>query len=225
MTLRALIFDVDGTLAETEELHRRAFNDAFRAAGLNWHWDRRLYKKLLKTTGGKERMAAFQRDHEVHERPISKEQIAALHLDKTARYTVLLEKGALDLRPGVAQLIEDARDAGLAIAVATTTSLPNVEALCRCCWRRPATGVFDVIAGGDEVAAKKPAPDVFQLALRRLGLAPEDCLAFEDSRNGMLSAAGAGLRVHIVPSMYTEDEDFTGAAEIWPQAPKLGAVS
>ncbi|TCO70325.1 HAD-IA family hydrolase [Rhodovulum euryhalinum] len=216
MTLKALIFDVDGTLAETEEAHRRAFNDTFAAHGLDWAWGREEYRQLLKTTGGKERMGAFQAGLPPGARHLTGDEIAALHRDKTARYGDILAAGDLELRPGVADLVAAARAAGLRLAVATTTNLPNVEALARCCWGKPATGVFDVIAAGDEVAAKKPAPDVFALALRRLGLPADACLAFEDSRNGLMSAMGAGLSVIVTPSAYTDHEDFTGAAHVLP---------
>ncbi|HDR28717.1 HAD family hydrolase [Rhodovulum sp.] len=216
MNLRALIFDVDGTLAETEEAHRRAFNDSFAALGLDWSWDREAYRRLLRTTGGKERMRAFQADLPDGAPRLTDDQIAQLHREKTARYGQFLAAGDLDLRPGVADLIATARDSGLLLAVATTTNLPNVEALARCCWGREATEIFDVIAAGDDVAAKKPAPDVFELALARLGIGPDACLAFEDSRNGLLSAMGAGLPVIVTPSAYTDHEDFTGAAHVLP---------
>jgi HAD superfamily hydrolase (TIGR01509 family) len=211
MTLRALIFDVDGTLAETEEAHRTAFNESFDDWGLGWHWTRKDYKRLLKTTGGKERMRVWQQELPEGAPRLSDAQIAQLHKEKTARYGAILARGELSLRPGVAELIAAGRDAGLKLAVATTTNLPNVEALSQCCWGRPATEVFDEIAAGDMVAAKKPAPDVFLLALDKLGLPADDCLAFEDSLNGLQSARGAGLRVVMTASAYTEDEDHAAA--------------
>lgn len=207
---RALVFDVDGTLAETEELHRRAFNETFAEAGLGWHWDRALYKELLKTTGGKERMRAYIRDHAPDLAPAD-EDIPALHAAKTACYARLVEEGALALRPGIAELIADARLQGLKVAVATTTNLPNVEALTRATWGLPADEVFDAVAAGDMVNAKKPAPDVYVLAAEILGLPPADCLAFEDSRNGLLSAKAAGMVCIVSPVVYTEDQDFSEA--------------
>lgn len=211
MTLRALIFDVDGTLAETEEAHRAAFNASFDDWGLGWHWDRAEYARLLKTTGGKERMRAFQATLPPGDRRLSDDDLARLHREKTARYVDILAQGGLPLRPGVADLVARARAAGLKLAVATTTNLPNVEALCQSCWGQQAEAVFDHVAAGDMVAAKKPAPDVFELALAQLDLPPEACLAFEDSLNGLRSARAAGLRVVMTPSAYTEDEDHTGA--------------
>lgn len=208
MTVQALIFDVDGTLAETEEAHRQAFNEVFAEAGMDWHWSRKDYTWLLKTTGGKERMRAY-RDH-IGSGP-SDDEIAALHVVKTKRYGDILRRGDLSLRAGVADVIADARARGLRVAVATTTNRPNVDRLAEACFGRAADEVFDVIAAGDEVGAKKPAPDVFNLALERLGMLPEACLAFEDSRNGVMSAKGAGLRVVVTPSAYTADEDFPEA--------------
>jgi HAD superfamily hydrolase (TIGR01509 family) len=216
MSLDALIFDVDGTLAETEEAHRAAFNRTFEAHGLGWHWSMDDYRWLLKTTGGKERMRAWQDRLPAEARRLSDDEIAALHKEKTATYGRILAAGDLELRPGVAELIEAAQAEGLRIAVATTTNLPNVAALTRCCWNTEPEAGFDVIAAGDEVTAKKPAPDVFELALERLRLAPARCVAFEDSLNGLRSAKGAGLPVVVTPSIYTDDQDFAGADLVRP---------
>ncbi|MDQ2089614.1 HAD-IA family hydrolase [Marimonas arenosa] len=216
MSLEALIFDVDGTLAETEEAHRTAFNATFEAWGLCWHWTQADYRELLKTTGGKERIRAFQKTLPGGARRLSDEEVALFHAEKTAAYTDILARGELELRRGVADLIAAAKRAGLRVAVATTTNLPNVEALTQCCWGQPAKEVFEVIAAGDEVEAKKPAPDVFELALTRLGIPPDRGLAFEDSRNGVLSAKGAGLEVVVTPSAYTDADDFSAADYVVP---------
>ncbi|WP_372887815.1 HAD-IA family hydrolase [Shimia sp.] len=212
MTLKALIFDVDGTLAETEEAHRAAFNRSFAAWGLDWSWSQETYRDLLKTTGGKERIKAFQAGLPDTAGRLGDAEIAALHKAKTARYADILKQGGMSLRPGVAEMVGAGRRAGLKLAIATTTNRPNVETLCRSCWGKPAYEIFDHIAAGDMVQAKKPAPDVYLLALTQLGLPQEKCLAIEDSRNGVLSARGAGLRVLVTPSAYSADEDFTGAA-------------
>lgn len=214
MTLRALIFDVDGTLAETEEAHRAAFNAAFHQAGLDWHWDRATYGRLLTTTGGKERLARYRAEAGLDF--VDPETLARLHKLKTAAYTRMLAQGALALRPGVQALIDQARGRGWGLALATTTSPANVEALCLAVWQKRPLQMFDAVAAGDEVAVKKPAPDVYRLALERLGLRPDQALAFEDSRNGVLSARAAGLEVIVTPSTYTMAEDFSGAARILP---------
>lgn len=213
MSPAALIFDVDGTLAETEELHRAAFNAAFADAGLGWHWTRDIYRRLLKVTGGKERIAAWCVEIRT---PLPPGQIAALHADKTKRYSGMMATGRIALRPGVARLMAEARTRGVALAVATTTTRANVEALTRAVSSATAAEIFEVVAAGDEVAAKKPAPDVYRLALERLGIAADAALAFEDSRNGLLSARGAGLRTIVTPSVYTSGEDFSGAFVLLP---------
>ncbi len=220
--LRALIFDVDGTLAETEELHRRAFNDAFAAAGLDWHWSVADYTLLLRTTGGKERIARFV--SEMGDEP-AQVDIAALHRDKTRRYGELVDQGALVLRPSVRTLLSQARSVNLHVAVVTTTSHPNVEALCRACFAKSADEVFDVIVAGDDVPAKKPAPDAYALALSRLGVSPAQAVAFEDSANGLRAAMAAGLRCIVSPAIYTRDEDFTGALAVIPDLGQIGGLA
>ncbi|MDV4145404.1 HAD-IA family hydrolase [Shimia sp. FJ5] len=216
MTLKALIFDVDGTLAETEEAHRAAFNRVFSEEGLGWHWSVEDYRALLKTTGGKERMRAFCGMPEAGDVTLSDAEIARIHRVKTGYYVDILAQGDLPLRDGVREVISAARAKGLRVAVATTTSRENVEALCQCCWGASGAAVFDVIAAGDEVQAKKPAGDVYELALARLGLRGEDCVALEDSGNGVLSACAVGIPVVVTPSVYTEADDFSGAEAVVP---------
>jgi HAD superfamily hydrolase (TIGR01509 family) len=206
--MKALIFDVDGTLAETEGAHLDAFNEAFAGAGLPWRWSEAEYTRLLTTTGGKERIARYVREAggDPADFPIQ-----ALHRDKTVRYTGRIARGGIALRPGVAELIAEARALGLGLAVATTTSPENVEALVRATLGAGMTEIFSVVAAGDMVGAKKPAPDVYLLALERLGVAAADCVAFEDSRNGLLAAKAAGIFTVVTPGRFTAQEDFTGA--------------
>lgn len=209
--LRSIIFDVDGTLAETEEAHRAAFNAAFADFGLDWTWSVEEYRRLLRTTGGKERVIAFQRGLPQDTRRLDLATITALHENKTRRYGELLRKGGVALRPGVERVIKEARGSGLSIAIATTTSPQNVERLCQCCFGAGARDVFDVVAAGDDVHFKKPAPDIYLLALARLGHPPDECLAIEDSENGVEAAKGAGLSVVVAPSYYTDQDDVRRA--------------
>lgn len=213
MKLRALIFDVDGTLAETEELHRISFNATFAEVGLDWEWDRALYRELLAVTGGKERIKYYidEFDGSVD---IPPHGIRQIHERKTEIYTARMAEGALGPRPGILRLIHEAREAGVKCAIATTTSRPNIDALLQSAFAPDAVSWFDAIAAGDEVARKKPAPDVYTLALERLGLAPEECLAIEDSRNGLESARAAGLDCIITVSPYTDGQDFSAALQI-----------
>lgn len=212
----ALIFDVDGTLADTErDGHRPAFNAAFADAGLDWHWSVETYGELLAVTGGKERIRHFidTRHPTLPRIEDLGSFIADLHRRKTAHYLEMLRGGAIPLRPGVMRLLREARAAGVRLAIATTTTPENVETLLECSGEQGLTGWFEVIAAGDVVPAKKPAPDIFLLALERLGLPPRACVALEDSDNGVRSALGAGLHALVVTvSSYTGGQDFTGAA-------------
>jgi len=212
MALRALIFDVDGTLADTEDLHRQAFNAAFVRHGLPWRWGRSAYAGLLKVTGGKERLAHFiaLTEEPEAEKARLKGLIGAIHASKTQAYLALVERG-VPLRSGIAQLIEDARKSGLRLAIATTTTPENVSAILAATLGAPAVNWFDVIAAGDQVAHKKPAPDVYRLVLDRLQLSAGECLAFEDSRNGLLAAKAAGLCTVVAPSYWTAKDNLSRA--------------
>ena len=214
MMIKALIFDVDGTLAETEGVHLQAFNAAFKDFGLDWHWSHSLYLELLKTTGGKERIAEYIDQHLKLDIVEWRGDIPALHAAKTEHYVRIIGEGGLSLRPGVANLIQQAKQAGLVTAIATTTSRANIDSLVQTIWQKPAEDIFPVIACGDEVAHKKPAPDVFELALECLELEPGACLAFEDSAHGLKSALAAGLKTFVTPSAYSISRDFTGAAQV-----------
>ena len=210
----ALIFDVDGTLSETEELHRQAFNETFAEFGLQWHWDRALYRKLLDVAGGKERLRHYIDSCDPPDAAAASGRVAALHEAKTARYTALVDAGAARLRVGVGRLIGEARGQGIALAIATTTSLANVEALLRATLGQDGLDAFATIGAGDMVAAKKPAPDVYRLVLERLALPVGRCVAFEDSANGLAAALGAGLPTVVTPSVYTDDQRFPGALAV-----------
>ena len=216
-TLAAVIFDVDGTLADTErDGHRPAFNAAFREAGLSWDWDVALYGELLAITGGKERIRHYMEKYcpaELDRSGLS-DWIAALHKAKTRHFVALLERGAIPLRPGVARLIRELRDAKIKIAIATTTTPENVTALLKSTLGEDSPDWFAVIGAGDIVPAKKPAPDIYLWVLEQLGLSAQQCVAMEDSENGLKAALGAGLTAVITVGDYTRLHDFTGAAVV-----------
>ena len=209
MMLKALIFDVDGTIAETEEAHRRAFNRAFAEAGHGWVWSSDLYRRLLETTGGRERIVAFLLS--IGEAlPVA--EIAGLHRSKNAIYAQLVADGEVALRPGVARLMDEATGAGVVLAIATTTSFGNLCALLDRHFGKAALARFGAVVTGEDVAAKKPDPQAYTRALALLRLGPDECLAIEDSPNGMIAAQRAGLAVLVTPSHYTDHEAFDGAA-------------
>lgn len=217
-TLKALIFDVDGTLADTEEAHRCAFNEAFPELGLAWQWSKPTYAQLLLTTGGKERIAAYIQSLPLPpaERQALAGRIEAIHRRKTLRYTDRVLSGAIPLRDGVERLIEEAEQAGLSLAIATTTTLANVEALLRVSLGAGAIDRFAVVGAGDHVARKKPAPDIYEYVLRQLDAAPAACAAIEDSANGLRAAKAAGLFTIVTPSYWTTAEDFSAADLVLP---------
>jgi HAD superfamily hydrolase (TIGR01509 family) len=215
--LKALLFDVDGTLADTErDGHRPAFNAAFREFGLDWDWGMDLYGQLLAVTGGKERMKYYvEQFRPDYAKPADFDDLVAeLHRAKTRHYTRMLAEGGIPLRPGVKRLLAEARDAGMILGVATTTTPENVTELLRHSLSEDGPDWFDVIAAGDIVPAKKPAPDIYVWAMEQLGLRPEECLAFEDSENGIRASLGAGLRTVVTVNDYTRGHDFTGALAV-----------
>jgi HAD superfamily hydrolase (TIGR01509 family) len=213
--LQALIFDVDGTLADTErDGHRVAFNQAFAAAGLGWNWSVDLYGELLTIAGGKERIKAYVDQYRPDFEPPEELHtwIAGLHKAKTAYYRQLVVEGKIPLRVGVQRLIEAARSQGMRLAIATTSSPENVTALLETNVSPESPAWFEVIAAGDIVPHKKPAPDIYEYVLEKMDLQPESCLAIEDSFQGLEAATRAGIRTVITFNDYTQNDNFSGAA-------------
>lgn len=211
--LKALIFDVDGTLAETErDGHRIAFNRAFEDAGIGWHWSAQHYGELLAVTGGKERIAYHWHavDPQTASTPAAAQRVRALHAAKTAHYLELVRSGAVVLRPGVRRLLIEARARGLRLAIATTTTEANVRELLVATLGPQAPDWFDVIGAGDAVPNKKPAPDIYDWVLQRLRLSAHECLAIEDSAPGVAAARAAGLPVLLARSTYATGDCIPG---------------
>ncbi len=218
--LSALIFDVDGTLADTESVHLEAFNHAFRQEGLDWHWDVPLYTRLLDISGGKERMLHHWRTVDPTMTEVDagalNDTIGRLHEIKTAYYENAVNNGAVHLRPGVLALMNDARRAGLQLAIATTTSPVNIAALLRSAIGLDWRSHFLAVGDASNAPVKKPNPQVYMKVLADLGLRAADCVAFEDSSNGLRAARAAGLHTVITPNSFTAHHDFTGALRVVP---------
>ena len=213
-----LIFDCDGVLADTElHGHLAAFNQMWRKLGVRWQWSAEQYAEKLKIGGGKERMASLFGDPEfrrVFDVPTGEEDrknlLASWHKEKTAIYQQIIASGAIPPRSGIKRIAEAALDAGWRLAVASTSAKPSVDAVLTHVVGESTAKRFIVLAG-DVVAAKKPAPDIYLLASKKLEIPPENCVAIEDSRNGLLSGDSAGIPVLVTTSWFTTGEDFSEA--------------
>ncbi|MEO5376003.1 MAG: HAD-IA family hydrolase [Alphaproteobacteria bacterium] len=209
--LEAIIFDVDGTLAETEETHRRAFNAAFAAHGLSWHWDADTYRGLLHVGGGRERI----RHHAHAVSPETPETvIQAVHEHKSRLYAAWVEAGALTPRPGVVRLLTEAQAAGIPVACATSSQRTAVVALLHSILGPGAENLFAVLGCGNDTARKKPAPDIYRSVLERLGLPADACIAIEDTAVGLTSSLAADVPSVVALSDYSEPVDFAGALAV-----------
>ena len=218
MALKALLFDLDGTLADTEETHRQAFNHAFVRFGLPWEWTKPLYRELLAVSGGHERIARY-----VETLPASEAEkarlralVPAIHASKTELYSELIGDGRCPLRPGIARLLDEASREGLQLAIASTTSATSVDALLTRHLGDAARYRFSAIACAGHVERRKPAPDIYRLALGMLGRSPAECAAFEDSPNGLLAAKRADLFTVVTPSPWTGSASFEEADLLLP---------
>jgi HAD superfamily hydrolase (TIGR01509 family) len=216
MSIKAIIFDVDGTLADTEDGHRQAFNKAFVETGLNWHWDLDLYDKLLAVAGGKERVKYFLSDFLTDfAKPADFDGfVKNLHAAKTRHYTSMVREGLIPLRPGIRQLIYAAHNAGLRLAVATTTAQENVAALLELGLDKDWQKMFGAVGCGDMVANKKPAPDVYLWVMAQLGVTAQECIALEDSEIGLCSSLAAGIKTFITTNHFTRNQNFSGAQAV-----------
>lgn len=218
--LKALIFDVDGTLADTEDAHLNAFNQAFADLELGWHWSQKDYSTLLEISGGKERIKQFW----LQENPKVKgldaqavtDHIARIHELKTAYYESAVNKGEVQLRPGVLALIQEAVNSRVHVAIATTTSPVNIATLMRHAIGPDWRSHFAAVEDASTAPVKKPHPQVYLHLLKKLGLKAQDCMAFEDSRNGLQAASSAGLATIITPTHYTQHHEFDGALKVLP---------
>lgn len=217
--LKTLLWDVDGTLAETErDGHRVAFNTAFASLGLRWHWDIQRYGQLLRVTGGRERLRAAMADEtDAPALAIEREALVnELHRRKNEAYARLVHEGAIPLRPGVRELLDEATARGLTQAIVTTTSRANVESLLGRhlgpAWQRR----FATVVCGEDVAAKKPDPEAYRRALAALRCTPVDALAIEDSWAGASAARAADVPVLVTRSVYFSADPIEHAVAIGP---------
>ena len=217
--IKALIFDCDGVLVDTErDGHRVSFNRAFKAKGLNIEWDVPLYGRLLEIAGGKERMKFYFNEHGWPESIDDKDAfIKEMHKLKTDLFMQIIESGELPLRPGVARIIDEAIANNLKLAVCSTSNERAVNLVVEKMLGEKRKEHFNAILAGDVVSKKKPDPEIYNLALQRLGLKPDECVVVEDSTNGFLAAKAAGMHCIVTTNGYTEKEEFPEAELVVPE--------
>jgi len=213
--LKAVLFDVDGTLSETERYgHLVAMNEAFKTVGLDWQWSAELYGDLLKVTGSTERLGHYVKNYQPEYEHINSnvdELIAEIVKHKNANYKRIAEGGEIPLRPGVERVLREIHDSDVRMGIATTTTPQNVDALLLGNIGGDVLDWFEVIAAGNIVPDKKPAPDIYTYALEKMNLKAEECLAIEDSENGVRSALAAGIPVLVTKSEYSNGHDLSGS--------------
>lgn len=210
----AIVFDVDGTLADTEETHRQAFNRAFEEFDLDWEWTPALYGDLLAVSGGRERIAYYGRDlaaRFAHDDEFNR-YVREVHRVKTRVYADMVTAGRVPLRTGIRRVIDDARDAGIKLAIATSSAFSNLKTLLDNNLSSDWINWFSSIQTCDSVEQKKPSPAVYVAVLEELGVAPDRTIAFEDSENGLRSAVAAGLTTVITTHFFTRNDHFPNAA-------------
>jgi HAD superfamily hydrolase (TIGR01509 family) len=212
--LKAIIFDVDGTLANTEETHRQSFNSAFEEFGLGYHWSEQEYADLLSISGGRERITAYLKARKFRGNGSLGLRDFALHLHqrKSEIYRENLIAGHVRLRNGVLRLIAEAKQKSIKLGIATATSMANVKTLLQHNIGKEGLAQFDVVVTSDIIKDKKPSPAVYQFATAELGLTPDTCIAIEDTTNGNRAARAAGLKTVITTHAFTIDNDFSGAS-------------
>lgn len=212
--LKAIIFDMDGTLADTEEIHRQAFNSAFDEFKLDCHWDQNLYKNLLAISGGRERIRRYVLENDlVTDDQISVEDLAIqIHTRKSEIYRQRLVDGHVGLRNGVSRLLHEAINLDMPLAIATSSSLQNVETLIKSALGEDALDHFKTIVTCENIHEQKPSPAIYKLVLEHLQIDPYHCIAIEDTYNGNQSALSAGIATIITTHMFTLDDNFKGAS-------------
>lgn len=224
--MKLLISDLDGTIVETEDYHRLAYNALFKELGLSQNWSKQDYMDRLQTMGGNKFREVFSWLELPEEE--YKETKNKLYHQKTKLYTELitadLKSGQLGLRPGIRRLFDEVQDAGVPIAIATACVGWAAEQVIEAGLGKEFLESLAVLCGGESTERKKPHPDIYLLVAEKTGMAPSDCVVLEDTRHGMLAAKSAGMSCLVTPSEFAQDHDLTSADRVSPDLETPGSV-
>ena len=213
MDLSAVLFDVDGTIAETEDFHRKSFNEAFKEFNLDWFWDEAIYRELINIGGGKERIMYHIKKAwpEMLSYKNLSNYIDSIHKIKNEIYEDYIKDSSIEPRPGIKRLIDELKVNKIKIALVSSTSEINLKNLFKFGLGIDPYSEFDLVAHGDSTKLKKPSSEIYEWALQKLQLPHQACVAIEDSPRGLESSKGATLKTIITPSKLTINEIFKGA--------------
>jgi len=213
MLLSAVLFDVDGTIAETEDFHRKSFNESFREFNLDWFWDEAMYKELINIGGGKERIEHYIKRAwpEMLDYKNLTKYINSIHKVKNEVFEDYILESEIKPRPGVIRLIKELKENNIRIAIVSSNSEKNLHILFKQGLNINPKKTFDLIAHGECTKNKRPSPEIYEWVLEKLRLPPQSCVAIEDSPRGVESAKNANLNILATPSIFTKDEDFSDA--------------
>ncbi len=213
MLLSAVLFDVDGTIAETEDLHRKSFNESFKEFNLDWFWDEAIYKELINVGDGSERIEYYIKRAwpEMMEYKNLTKYINSIHKVKNEIFEDHILESEISPRPGVARLINELKENNIRMAIVSSNSEANLLTLFKKGLNIDPNSTFDLIAHGECTKNKRPSPEIYEWILEKLRLPSQSCIAIEDSLRGLESAKNANIKVLVTPSTFTLDEDFSNA--------------
>ncbi len=213
MLLSAVLFDVDGTISETEDFHRKSFNEAFKEFNLDWFWDEAIYTELINIGDGKERIEYYIKRAwpEMLEYKNLTKYINSIHKVKNEIFKDFVLDSDIKFRPGVLRLINELKEKNVRIAIVSSTTQEDLFTLFKKGLNMDPNSTFDLIAHGGCTENKRPSPEIYEWILEKMRIAPQSCVAIEDSLRGLRSAVNANINVLVTPSIYTKKEDFKEA--------------
>ena len=205
---KAIIFGSIGTVLETSDIQRKSFNKAFKKFGLNWYWSKNKYKKLLKMSGGENRLSNYAKTKNI------KINTLKLRNLKTKFFNDYLKKNKLKPRAGIINVIKFCKKNNIKLGFASSTSINNINSIFFALENTIKKKDFDFIGNSKLVSKKKPYPDIYKVALKKFDLSSKECLAIEDTEESMKSALSAKIICIAFPGKLHEKEKFKGSYKI-----------